>query len=155
VATKDNSMSALLEKIKTDLNQALKAKKADEVTVLRFLLADLHNREIEKKGELSDEDVVAVIRKQVKQGKEAIEEFKKGEREDLARKEGNEVEILNKYLPQMFSSEEVEKIVDASIEKTGAKSAQDFGKVMGEVMKTLKGQADGTEVARIVKAKLA
>lgn len=147
-------MSALLEKIKTDLNQALKAKKADEVSVLRFLLADLHNREIEKKGELSDEDVVAGLRKQVKVRKEAIEEFKKGEREDLARKESSEVKILSKYLPQMLSPEEVEKIVDTSIEKTGAKSAQDFGKVMGEVMKTLKGQAEGNLVAELVKKKL-
>jgi uncharacterized protein YqeY len=148
-------MSALLEKIKTDLNQALKAKKADEVSVLRFLLADLHNREIEKKGELSDEEVVAVIRKQVKQGKEAIEEFKKGERNDLAQKESHEIGILSKYLPQTLSADEIKKVVEASILKTGAKSAQDFGKVMGEVMKEVKGKADGTEVVRIVKAKLA
>jgi len=147
-------MSELFGKIKNDLNQALKAKKADEVLVLRFLLADLHNREIEKKGELDDEEVVAVIRKQVKQRKEAIEEFQQGKREDLAQKESHEIEILSKYLPQMFSAEELERVVDASIDKTNAKSAQDFGKVMGEVMKELKGRAEGNLVAELVKEKL-
>ena len=147
-------MSKLLEKIKNDSNQALKAKKADEVSVLRFLLADLHNREIEKKGELTDEEVVAVIRKQVKQRKEAIEEFKKGNREDLVQKESSEVEILSKYLPQMIAAEEIEKVVQASISKTNAKSAQDFGRVMAEVMKELKGRAEGNLVAELVKKNL-
>ncbi len=160
-------MSELLEKIKNDLNQALKAKKADEVAVLRFLLADLHNREIALRqpstraqaegaqGKITDEEVIAVIRKQVKQGKEAIAEFQQGKREDLAQKESNEIEILSKYLPQMMAAEEIEKIIQSSIEKTGAKSAQDFGKVMGEVMKELGGKAEGAEVAKLVKAKLA
>lgn len=147
-------MSELFGKIKNDLNQALKAKKADEVLVLRFLLADLHNREIEKKGELDDEEVVAVIRKQVKQRKEAIEEFQQGKREDLAQKESQEIEILSKYLPQMISAEELERVIDASIDKTNAKSAQDFGKVMGEVMKELKGRAEGNLMAELVKKKL-
>ena len=103
-------MSKLLEKIKNDLNRALKAKKAAEVSVLRFLLADIHNREIEKKGELTDEEVVAAIRKQIKLRKESVAEFKKGKREDLARKEGSEIEILSKYLPQTLSPEEIEKL---------------------------------------------
>jgi uncharacterized protein YqeY len=150
-------MNALLEKIKTDLNQALKAKKADEVAVLRFLLADLHNREIalrQAQGKITDEEVVAVIRKQVKQRKEAIAEFQQGEREDLAQKESHEIEILSKYLPQTLSADEIEKVVEASIEKTGAKSAQDFGKVMGEVMEELKGKAEGQIVAELVKKHL-
>ncbi len=147
-------MNNLSEKIKNDLNQSLKAKKAEETSVLRFLLADLHNREIEKKGELTDEEVIAVIRKQIKQRKEAIEEFKKGKREDLVQKESSEVEILSKYLPQMIAPEEIERIVQASIVKTNAKSAQDFGKVMGEAMKELKGQAEGNLVAELVKKKL-
>jgi uncharacterized protein YqeY len=148
-------MSKLLEKIKNDLNQALKAKKAAEVSVLRLLLADLQNREIALRQaqdkKLTNEEVVAAIRKQLKLRKEAIAEYQKGGREDLESKEREEMKILSKYLPQMLSPEEIEKIIDASIEKTGAKSAQDFGKVMGEAMKSLKGQADGTEVAKIVK----
>ena len=147
-------MSKLLEKIKNDLNQALKAKKAAEVSVLRFLLADLQNREIEKKEELNDEEVVATIRKQVRLRKESVTEFKKGKRDDLVQKERDEIEILSKYLPQTLSSDEIEKAVDASIKKTGAKSAQDFGKVMGEAMKALKGQAEGNVVAELVKKKL-
>jgi hypothetical protein len=147
-------MSKLLEKIKNDLNQTLKAKKAAEVSVLRFLLADLHNREIEKKGELTDGEVVATIRKQVKLRKESVAAFKKGKRDDLVQKEREEIEILSKYLPQTLSSNEIEKAVDASIKKTGAKSTQDFGKVMGETMKALKGQAEGNVVAELVKKKL-
>jgi len=151
-------MSKLSDKIKNDLNLSLKAKKADEVLVLRFLLADLHNQEIALRQaqdkNLTDEEVIAIIRKQIKQRKEAIEEFKKGKREDLVQKESNEVEILSKYLPQMLSPEEIERIVQASIVKTNAKSAQDFGKVMGEAMKELKGQAEGNAVAELVKKKL-
>ena len=148
-------MSKLLEKIKTDLYQALKGKKTTEVSVLRFLLADLHNRKIEKREKLTDEEVVKAIRKQIKLRKEAIAEYQKGKRDDLVQKERNEMKILSKYLPQMISPEKLEKVIDASIKKTGAKTAQDFGKVMGEVMGQLKGKADGAKVAELVKERLA
>ncbi len=148
-------MSELLKKIKTDLNQALKKKETVRVSVLRFLLSALHNKEIEKKGELTDEEVVSVIQKQIKLRKEAIENYQKGKRDDLAKKEREEKEILSNYLPQMISSEELEKIISDLIKKTNAKGPQDFGKVMGEVMKQVKGKADGSEVARLVKEKLA
>ena len=103
---------------------------------------------------MTDEEVVAAIRKQIKLRKESVAEFKKGKREDLARKEGSEIEILSKYLPQTLSPEEIEKIISTSIKKTGAKSAQDFGKVRGEAMKALNGQAEGNVVAELVKKRL-
>lgn len=148
-------MSPLLEKIKSDYNQALKGKRVDEVSVLRFLLADLHNKEIEKRDELVDEEVIAVLQRQMKIRKEAIEGFEQGKREDLANKEKAEAVILSKYLPQMISPEELEKIVAAAIDRTGAQGPQDTGRVIGEVMKEVKGKAEGQVVADLVKKHLA
>jgi len=148
-------MSQLLEKIKSDYTQALKEKRVDEVSVLRFLLADLHNKEIEKRGELTDEEVITVLQKQMKIRKEAIEGFKLGKREDLANKEKAEAGILSKYLPQMISSEELEKIIDSAIARTEAHGPQDMGRVIGEVMKEVKGKAEGQVVADLVKKHLA
>jgi len=148
-------MSPLLEKIKSDYTQALKEKRVEEVSVLRFLLADLHNKEIEKRGELVDEEVIAVLQKQMKIRKEAVEGFKLGKREDLANKEKAEAGILSKYLPQMISSEELEKIIDSAIARTEAQGPQDMGRVIGEVMKEVKGKAEGQVVADLVKKHLA
>lgn len=143
----------LLEKIKTDLKTALKEK--DEVTIstLRFLLAGIHNKEIElkKRGKLTDEEVVAVIRQQIKQRQESIEAYKKGKRDDLVEKEKKELGILSKYLPQQPSSKELEKIIKETIEEVGAKGPADFGKVMGAVMGKVKGRAEGKIVAETVK----
>lgn len=147
-------MTQLLEKIRTDLSQALKEKKEIEVSALRLLLAEVHNKEIEKQGELIEEEVIGVIRKQIRLRQEAIESYQKGERKDLEQKERDEMKILSKYLPQMISPQELEKIVDSKIKQLGAKGPQDFGKVMGEVMKEVKGQADGAEVAKLVKERL-
>lgn len=147
-------MSQLLEKIKSDYTQALKEKRVEEVSVLRFLLSDLHNKEIEKRGDLVDEEVIAVLQKQMKIRKEAIEGFELGKREDLANKEKAEAVILSKYLPQMISPEELEKIIDSAIARTEAQGPQDMGRVIGEVMKEVKGKAEGQVVADLVKKHL-
>lgn len=146
----------LLEKIKTDLKTALKEKNEITASTLRFLLADIHNKEIElkKRGKLSDDEVVAVIRKQVKEHQESIEAYKKGKREDLVEKEEKELAILRKYLPQELSFKELERIVKETIKEISAKSPADFGKVMGIVMGRVKGRAEGKEVAKLVKEKL-
>jgi len=146
----------MLEKIKTDLKTALKGKDETTVSTLRLLLAAIHNKEIElkKRGKLKNEEVVAVIRQQVKQRRESIEAYQKGKRDDLVEKEKQELDILSKYLPQQISSGELEKIVGQTIEETGASGSTDFGKVIGAVMGKVKGRADGSEVAKIVKEKL-
>ena len=143
----------LLEKIKNDLTAALKKEDKARASALRFLLADIQNKEIElkKRGKLSDEEVVAVIRRQVKQHQESIEAYQKGKREDLVKKEKDELAILKKYLPQAMPPQELEKIVKETIEATGASSPQDFGKVMGAVMAKVKGRADGKAVSEVVK----
>jgi len=141
----------LEEKIRHDLNQALKEKDALKVATLRFLLAETRNFWLIKQKELTDEDISEVIRRQVKLRKEAIEAYQKGGRNDLAEKESKELEILSRYLPQQLSSQDLEKIIKETIAEIGAKSAGDFGKVMGAVMAKVKGQAEGALVASEVK----
>jgi len=141
----------LLEKIQKDLAEALKSKKEVVVSTLRLLLSEIHNRQIEKQAELTDEDVVAVIRKGVKQRQEAIEAYQKGSRQDLADKEKQEAEILSNYLPQEITAEELEKITKEAIKEVGVSGPADFGKVMGVVMDKVKGRIDGAKVAEVVK----
>jgi uncharacterized protein YqeY len=142
-------------KIQADLKQALKDKKELVVSTLRLLLAEIHNQEIEKQKELSDEELVGVIQKEVKRRKEAIEAYQKGKREDLLQKEKEEMALLNKYLPQPISAEELEKTIQSIIKEVGATGPADFGKVMGPVMAKVKGKAEGQTVSEAVKKALA
>ncbi|MCJ7804594.1 GatB/YqeY domain-containing protein [Patescibacteria group bacterium] len=141
----------LIEKIQKDLVEALKSKSGLVVSTLRLLLSEIHNREIEKQAKVTDEDVMAVIRKEVKQRQEAIEAYEKGGRQDLADKEKQESEILSNYLPQEMSTTELEKITKEVINEVGASGPGDFGKVMGVVMGRVKGRIDGAKVAEAVK----
>lgn len=144
----------ILEKIQKNLKEALLAKDVVRVSTLRFLLAAIHNREIEKQSPLTDGDIVAVIRQQVKQHKESITAYQQGKRADLVAKEQAELQILNTYLPQQMGDEELEKIVKETITVVGAIGPADFGKIMGVVMGRVKGKADGNQVAVMVKSQL-
>lgn len=144
----------ILEQLKVDLNEALKARDEIRVSVLRFLLSAIHNQEIQKQQELSDEEVIAVIQKQVKERRESIEAFQKGGRKDLVGKEEAELDILSKYLPQQLSEEEVKNLVTEVIRETDAGSPADFGRVMGTVMGKVKGRAGGELIAKFVKEQL-
>lgn len=145
---------SLLIKIKTDLNSALKESDQLKLGTLRFLLADLQNRQMEKQAELTDEEVIQTIRSQVKKRKESIVAYREGARNDLADKEEQELAILSKYLPQQMEAADLEKIVAETISQSGAAGPQDFGRVMGMVMVKTKGQADGAAVAALVKKSL-
>ena len=149
----------LHQKITEDLKTAMKAGKEFEVGVLRFLLSSLHNKEIEKKSKgleptLSDEEIIEILSREAKKRKEAIEMYTEGGRNDLVEKEEKELEIIKQYLPEQLSEEEIEKIVVATIEKIGVKDIKALGRVMGEVMKELKGKADASLVSEIVKKRL-
>jgi uncharacterized protein YqeY len=141
------------ERIQSEMNKALKEREELKVSLLRFLLAEVRNREIElnKRGKLTDEEIAQVIRTQVKKHQESIEAYRAGRREDLAKKEEAELQILNTYLPQSLTSPELEKIILETVKGIGAKGAKDFGKVMGAVMVKVKGRADGQEVAALVR----
>ncbi|OGE10322.1 hypothetical protein A3A60_04755 [Candidatus Curtissbacteria bacterium RIFCSPLOWO2_01_FULL_42_26] len=148
-------MADLVDKIREDLDVALKGGDGVVVSTLRFLLSAVQNVQIEKKGDLDDEQVVEIIRKDAKEHKESIEAFEKGERADLVQKETKELEVLEKYLPAQMPAADIEKIVDEVISATGATSIADMGKVMGQVMAKVKSRADGNVVSQIVKGKLA
>lgn len=141
----------LQEQIKKDLDKALLAKEELLVSTLRLLLAEIRNYWIEKQKDLTDEDMIAVIRRQIKQRKDSIKAYQKGGREDLAEKETKEMGILGKYLPQQMEIDELKKIVKETIEEVGAAGPKDFGKVMGAVMGKVKGAAEGAMVAEAVK----
>lgn len=144
------------DKLREDLKQAQLSKDEVKVSTLRLLLSDLTYAKVAKgTSSLSDEDVVSVVQKAVKQRKESIDSFRKGAREDLASKEEAELTILQNYLPQQISDEELTSIVEESITKTGAKTVQDSGKVIGTVMGKVGQRAEGARVSAIVRSKLA
>lgn len=141
-----------------ELKSAMKQKKADRLRVLRSLKAKILEKEIsERKGgesELSDEQIVEVLMKAAKQRKESIDQFEEGGRDDLVEKEKMELEIIEEFLPEMMSEDEVRSAVREQIEAMGASTMQDMGKVMGVMMGKLKGKAEGSLVSRIVKEEL-
>jgi uncharacterized protein len=144
----------LLDKLKSDLITAMKAKEEMKVSTLRFLLSAINNKQIELQRDLTDEDVAGVIGKQIKERKESIEAYTAGNRQDLVDKEKQEMDLLLVYMPAQMPEEELENIVKQVIGETGASSLADFGKVMGAAMARVKGKADGNMVAEIVKKTL-
>ncbi len=138
------------------MKDAMRAKNELRLSVLRMLLSTIHNREIEKRAKggeekLTDEEVVAAIRSEAKKRKDAIAEFEKGGRHDLVDKEASELKILEGYLPQELSDEEIEKIVKEVMAGFGEITQKDFGRIMGEAMKRVRGRADGDRVSAAVR----
>lgn len=142
------------EKIRADLKSAMIAKDETTVSTLRLLISELTYAKVGKEGELSDDAIISVIQKEVKKRKESIDSFEKGGRPELAEKEQAELEILQKYLPEQISDEELTKIVEEAITKTGASSMADMGKVIGMVMGQVGAKAEGARVSGLVKEKL-
>jgi uncharacterized protein YqeY len=147
---------SLFERIDQDMKQALKAGDKERLSVLRGLKSDLKYRQIDKKGEeLSEEDAIAVLSSAAKRRRESIDEFKKGEREDLVRKEKFELDVITSYLPEQLSEEKLREIIREAIAETGADSPQKLGLVMKIVMPKIKGQADGKLVNKLAMDMLA
>ncbi len=144
-----------LEQIKSDMKEAMKDQRKEEVSTLRMLVSSLNNTKIEQGGELDEDDVVEVLSREAKQRRESIEAYEKGDRQDLADKEQGELEVIQRYLPEPLSDEEVEQMVDEIIEKTGAETQGDMGQVMGQIMPKVKGRYEGSKVKDIVLEKLA
>jgi len=145
----------LEEKILNDYKTAMKSKDALRSSALSFLRSQMMNAAIEKrKKNLDDTEAIVVIKKQIKQRQDSIEQFKKGNRLDLADKETKELEILQSYLPAQMSEEEIKKLIDEAVEQTGAVGIKDMGRVMKEVLAKVGGQADGKVVSDLVKSKL-
>ncbi len=145
----------LEKKIMDDYKEAMKSRDALKTSVLSFLRAEMINLAVaKKKKELDDNDVISVIRKQVKSRQDSIEQFTKGNRLDLAEKEKQELEILRSYLPQELGTDEIKKIIEEAVVLTSALGVKDMGKVMKEVNAKIAGKADGKTVSDLVKERL-
>lgn len=144
----------LKEQLQQDIKQAMKEKDTVKLSTLRLLMAEIKNKEIDAGKELEESDILSLIQKAAKQRKESIEQYKKGGRDELAAKEEQELRLLESYLPQQLSREELAAIIKEAIAKCGATSPKEMGKVMKEVMPAVKGRADGKEVNALVRTLL-
>jgi uncharacterized protein YqeY len=144
-----------LAQIKSDMKEAMKDQRKEEVSTLRMLVSSLNNAKIDQGGDLDEDDVIEVLSKEAKQRRESIEAYEEGDRQDLADKEQDELEVIRRYLPEPLSDEEVEQMVDEIIEETGAETQGDMGRVMGQIMPKVKGRYEGSKVKDIVLEKLA
>ena len=156
----------LRQKIQKDLQEALKNQEESRLSILRLvwdavikkekekraaLSGKIEEEKLDKESELTEQEMVQLLSSLVKKGKEAIIQFKLGERKDLVEKEQREIEILSEYLPERLSEEEIRKMAEQAIKETKTQSLEDMGKVMGALMPKVQGQADGDLVSRIVK----
>ena len=143
------------ERIMNDIKDAMKSQDKEKLSVLRMVKGAIQLEEINKKQELDDNDVIAVIAKQIKTRKESITEFEKGNRADLIEKTQSEVKILEDYMPEQLSEEEINKVIDEVIEQVNPQAPSDMGKIMVIVTPKLKGRADMSLVSKLVKEKIA
>jgi uncharacterized protein len=140
------------EQIENGLIKAMHDKNELELSVFRLLKSAVKNAEIEKKSELSDDEIMAVVEKQAKQRRDSIDQYEKGGREDLAAREKEELDLIEKFLPEKMGDDEIRTVVKNKIVEAG--EGADFGRVMGMVMTELKGKADGSVVQRLVQEEL-
>jgi len=141
----------LREKIDADTKGALKSGAKDKVSTLRMLNAALKNKQIDKRRPLTEEEVVETVRSLIKQRRDSIEQFTKGNRPDLAEKETAEVAVLEAYLPAQMSREELEAMVRDAVAQINAQGARDMGKVMKALIPMVAGRADGKLLSELVK----
>jgi len=141
----------LEEQINEDLKNSMKNKDEARLSCLRFLKAALKNKQVEKMGKLSDDEICAVISSLIRRAKDSVKEFKEGGRQELADKEEKEINILSGYLPKQLSHEEVEHILRETISELSAQGPRDLGRVMKAAMVKLAGKAQGKEVNEIAK----
>lgn len=145
----------LKERIRQDMLKAAKGRDSLALSSLRMAVAAIQNGEIEARGELADEAVVRLLGTLVKQRREAIELYRKGNRPELAEKEAQEIVVLTRYLPETLSAGEIEGLAGDTVREIGAKGPADLGRVMKELMPKVAGRADGKAVREIVQRLLA
>lgn len=142
------------ERILEDLKSAMKNQDKELLAVIRMVKGAISLEEINKKKELTDEEVIDVIAKQIKTRKESILEFEKGNRQDLIDKTQSEIDILNKYMPEQLSIEEIKSEIDKAFNEINPTGMSDMGKIMGKVTPIFRGKADMSEVSKLIKEKL-
>lgn len=142
------------ERIREDMKAAMREHNADRLSTIRLLLAAIKQREIDEKIDATDDQVMEIITKMVKQRRDSVEQYRAGGREDLAGKEQNEIDVLSGYLPKQLSDEEITAIIDEVIAAAGVSGMAAMGKVMGAVKAKVTGRADLGKVSGLVKARL-
>ena len=141
------------DKILNDLKEAMKAQDKEKLSVIRMVKGAMQMQELDKKAPLTDEEVISVIAKEIKTRKESIVEFEKGNRTDLIQKTEAEIKILEDYMPEQLTAEEIQKIIDEVFKKLNP-TASDMGKVMGAITPLVKGKADLSSISKTVKERL-
>ena len=141
---------SLLDNIDNDIKTALKSKEMFKLTVLRGLKSDIKYKQIDKGGELNDDEILSVLSTAAKKRKEAIAQYQSAGRNDLVDKENSELKIIKNYLPEQLSEDKLRELVAASIEETGADSPSKIGLVMKSIMPKVKGKADGKLINKLV-----
>jgi uncharacterized protein YqeY len=146
---------SLKERITSDMTAAMKSKEAARLSTLRMVKAAVQNREIEKGAALTDEELTKLLQSLVKQRRDSVEQYEKAGRVELAEKERAEIAVIDEYLPQAASREEIERAVEEAVAETGASSLKEMGAVMKAALSRLAGRnADGRAVSEAVKSKL-
>ncbi|AZL85798.1 GatB/YqeY domain-containing protein [Aliivibrio salmonicida] len=146
---------ALIEQLKDEQKLAMKAKDKLRLGTIRLALSEIRQREIDGHTTLSDDDIIAVLTKMVKQRRDSVSQFTAAGRDDLADKESAEILVLDDFMPQALTDEEVAELLDKAIIESGAAGMQDMGKVMGVLKPQIQGRADMGKVSQLVKSKLA
>lgn len=141
-----NQTQHIKERLEHDLKDAMRAKDQVRLLTIRSLKAAIGNREKEGSGPLTEDDLVAVIQKQAKQRRDSIEQFDNAGRDELAQRERDELAIIERYLPEQVSDDDIRRVIHDIIIRTGAAGKKDLGRVMGEAMSELRGRADGNRV---------
>lgn len=149
-----SDIMTLLDRLNNDIKVAMKAKDKETLSVLRMMKSSIQNEEIKKGESLSSDEELTVLSREMKQRKDSLQEFKDAKRDDLVEKVSAEIKIVDRYMPEQFSEDELRSIIESAIDETDASSMKDFGKVMGIVMPKTKGKADGQKVNSLVKENL-
>jgi hypothetical protein len=144
----------VLDQLNNDMKEAMKAKDRERLTTIRMIKSALQNEEIDKGRELEADEELAILSREKKQRLESYEEFEKAGRTDLMDKLDDEIAIVDKYLPEQLSEDEIRDLVDETIEEVGAESMKDMGDVMSNVMPKVQGRADGSQVNALVRERL-
>lgn len=141
---------SLLERLNQDMKTAMKNKEKTKLSVIRMLRSEIKNEEIERQHTLNDEEVIEVLMRELKKRKDALQQFEEAGRDDLVQQLREEISVIEPYLPEQLSEEELRELVREVVQETGASSKADMGKVMKAIMPRVKGRADGKLVNRLV-----
>lgn len=147
-------MTTLKERIVAEMKEAMRARESVRLDAIRLLRAAIQRREIDERVELGDEQVLAVIQKMIKQGRDSIAQFEQGARDDLVQKEAVMLAVLETYLPEQLAEGELAELINKALIETDAQSVRDMGKVMGWLKPRVQGRADMGAVSNTIKQKL-